>query len=122
MKRESRHPIWSWIIHTPWVLAVLGILSVIVFFGSGAGNPLLSRLLIHRLEVATGGKAELRGLSIQWLSLRATLQGLVIHGREPVGTEALAACFALSGPSGTTGKVSATPVDLSQCAALEDAP
>ncbi len=22
MKRETRHPIWSWIIHTPWVLAV----------------------------------------------------------------------------------------------------
>ncbi|HUE57136.1 MAG TPA: translocation/assembly module TamB domain-containing protein [Candidatus Udaeobacter sp.] len=89
MKRESRHPIWSWVIHTPWVLAVLGILSVIIFFGSGAGNPLLSRLLLHRLEVTTGGKAELRGLSIQWLSLRATLKGLVIHGREPAGTEAL---------------------------------
>ena len=89
MKRETRHPIWNWIIHTPWVLAVLGILSVIVFFASGAGNPLLSRLLIHRLEVTTGGKAELHGLSIHWLSLRATLKGLVIHGREPAGTEPL---------------------------------
>jgi translocation and assembly module TamB len=89
MKRETRHPIWSWIIHTPWVLAVLGILSLIVFFGSGAGNPLLSRLLIHRLEGATGGKAELQGLSIRWLSLRATLKGLVIRGKEPAGSEPL---------------------------------
>ena len=89
MKRESRHPIWSWIIHTPWVLTVLGILSVIVFFGSGAGNPLLSRLLVHRLEAATGGKAELHGLSIHWLTLRGNLKGLVIHGREPAGTQPL---------------------------------
>jgi translocation and assembly module TamB len=89
MKRESRHPIWSWIIHTPWVLAVLGILSVIVFFGSGAGNPLLSRALIHRLEAATGGKAELHGLSIHWLSLRANLKRLVIHGRESAGAQPL---------------------------------
>ena len=89
MKRETRHPIWSWIIHTPWVLTVLAILSVIVFFASGAGNPLLSRVLIHKLEAATGGKAELHGLSIHWLSLRANLKGLVIHGREPKGTQPL---------------------------------
>ena len=89
MKRKTRHPIWSWIIHTPWVLAVIGILSVIAFFGSGAGNPLLSRLLTHRLESITGGKVELRALSVQWLAMRATLKGLVIHGKEPKGTEPL---------------------------------
>src|SRR5216684_3094906 len=48
MKRESRHPIWSWVIHTPWVLAVIALLSVIAFFGSGAGNPFLRRLIVHR--------------------------------------------------------------------------
>jgi len=37
MKREGRHPIWNWVIHTPWVLATIAILCVIVFFGSGAG-------------------------------------------------------------------------------------
>jgi translocation and assembly module TamB len=89
MKRETRHPIWSWIIHTPWVLAVLGVLSIIVFFGSGAGNPLLSRLLASRLERATGGRVELRTLSIQWLAMRATIRNLVIHGKEPAGTEPL---------------------------------
>src|SRR6266478_5474835 len=68
MKRRTRHPIWSWIIHTPWVLAVIALLSVVVFFGSGAGNPLLSRLLVSRLERMTG---------------------LVIHGKEPAGTEPL---------------------------------
>src|SRR5258705_8906905 len=89
MKRNTRHPIWNWIIHTPWILAVLGILSVVAFFGSGAGNPLLTRLITHRLEVMTGGRVELRSLSIQWLAMRATLKGLVIHGKEPAGAEPL---------------------------------
>jgi translocation and assembly module TamB len=89
MKRETRHPIWSWIIHTPWVLAVIALLAVVVFFGSGAGNPLLSRLLVSRLERMTGGKVEVRALSIRWLAMRATVTGLVIHGKEPAGTEPL---------------------------------
>jgi translocation and assembly module TamB len=89
VKRQSRHPIWSWIIHTPWVLAVLAMLGVVIFFGSGAGNPLIQRLVTSRLELITGGKVELRGLSIRWLKMRVTLSGLVIHGNEPAGTEPL---------------------------------
>lgn len=89
MKQQSRHPIWSWIIHTPWVLAVLTILGVVIFFGSGAGNPLIQRLVTSRLELMTGGKVELRGLSIQWLKMRVTISGLVIRGNEPAGTEPL---------------------------------
>jgi translocation and assembly module TamB len=89
VKRQSRHPIWSWIIHTPWVLAVLAIIGVVIFFGSGAGNPLIQRLVTSRLELMTGGKVELRGLSIQWLKMRVTISGLVIHGNEPAGTEPL---------------------------------
>lgn len=46
----------------------------------------------------------------------------LVEVEQPLGTEVLAACFALSGPSGTTGKVTATSVPLSQCAALEDTP
>ena len=89
MKRNARHPIWNWIIHTPWVLAVIALLAVVVFFGSGAGNPLLSRLLVSRLELMTGGKVEFRALSIRWFAMRATIKNLVIHGREPAGTEPL---------------------------------
>ena len=62
---------------------------MIGFFTSGAGNPILQRWIVHRLEKATGGRVELRSISIQWLSMRATLKGLVIHGREPAGTQAL---------------------------------
>jgi len=89
VKPKSRHPIWSWIIHTPWVLTVLAILGLLIFFGSGAGNPLLQRLMVSRLERATGGKVELRAMSIRWLAMRLTITGLVIHGNEPAGTEPL---------------------------------
>jgi len=91
MKRTGRHPIWSWVIHTPWVLVTLAILAVLTFFGSGAGNPLIKRVIIRRIEAVTGGKTEIGALSIRWLSLRATLKGLVIHGKEPAGTEPLIA-------------------------------
>ena len=89
MTERRRHPIWSWVIHTPWVLAALGVLGVVSFFGSGSGNPLLERLLVSRLDHATGGKTELRSMSIRWLALRVTIRGLVIHGNEPAGTEPL---------------------------------
>src|SRR5215470_4291299 len=87
MKRTGRHPIWSWVIHTPWVLATLAVLAVIIFFGAGFGNPLIKRVLIRRIEAATGGKTEVDSISIRWLSLRVSLKGLVIHGKEPKGTE-----------------------------------
>ena len=89
MKRPSRHPIWNWIIHTPWVLCVLAIISVIVFFGSGAGNPLLKRLIIARIESATGARVEIKDLSVEWLKLRFTLGDLVIHGSEAASAEPL---------------------------------
>ena len=89
MKVRKRHPIWNWVIHTPWVLTLIAILCVIGFFGSGAGNPILQRWIVHRLEKATGGRVELRAISIQWLSKRTTLKGLVIHGSEPAGTQPL---------------------------------
>src|SRR5262249_50147901 len=75
---------------TAWVLGIkitLIVIGVIVFFGSGAGNPFLKRVLIRRLNAATGGYTTLDSLSIRWLSLRATLKGLTIHGKEPAGTE-----------------------------------
>src|SRR5215470_6912733 len=89
MNGRRRHPIWTWVIHTPWVLAVLAILGVMIFFGSGAGNPLIQRLLIARLEHATGGKVEFRTMTIHWLSMRVTLSHLVIHGNETAGVEPL---------------------------------
>jgi translocation and assembly module TamB len=89
MKQETRHPIWGWIIHTPWVLALIALLALIAFFGSGAGNPLLNRVITHRLEMIIGGRVELKALSVKWLAMRMTLKGLVIHGKESARTEPL---------------------------------
>ncbi|PYU73803.1 MAG: hypothetical protein DMG49_05610 [Acidobacteria bacterium] len=92
MTRETRRRKWRWLRHVVWILGAkifLIVTGLVIFLGSGAGNPLLSRLLISRLEQMTGGKVELRALSIQWLAARATIKGLVIHGRESAGTEPL---------------------------------
>jgi translocation and assembly module TamB len=91
MKVRKRHPIWNWVIHTPWVLTIIAILGVIGFFGSGSGNPILRRWIVHRLEKATGARVDLDAISIQWLSMRTTLKGLVVHGREPAGAKPLLA-------------------------------
>jgi len=70
-------------------LILLILAGVAIFFGSGAGNPLIHRYVVRTLEKKTGGQVALRAISIRWLSLEITLKGLVIHGREPAGTEPL---------------------------------
>ena len=92
MTRETRGRKWRWLRHVAWILGAkifLIVTGLMIFFGSGAGNPLLSRLLISRFEQLTGGKVELRSVSIQWLAMQATIKGVVIHGRESAGTEPL---------------------------------
>jgi len=92
MSKETRRRRWRWLRHLVWVLSItvlLVIAAVVAFFGTGAGNPLLRRLLTRRLQSATGAQVELQGISVHWLSLRATLRGLAIHGKEPAGTEPL---------------------------------
>jgi len=90
--RETRRRRWRWLRHVAWVLSAkvsLILIAVVVFFASGAGNPLLRRLAVRRINSLTGGKAEIRSLSVQWLSWHITIKGLVIHGTEPAGTEPL---------------------------------
>ena len=92
MTQETRKRKWRWLRHVGWVLGAkifLIVAGLTIFFGSGLGNPILQRFLVRRLAAVTGGRVELHSLSVEWLSLRATLHGLVIHGREPVGTEPL---------------------------------
>ena len=92
MTQETRTRKFRWLRHVAWVSAVvifLVLTAVVIFFGSGSGNPLIRRAVIRRLQALTGGRVELRTISIHWLSLRATLRGLEIHGLEPAGTEPL---------------------------------
>ena len=90
MKELNLKRKWRWLRHVAWVAGVttfLVVLALVLFFGSGAANPLLRRLIVSRINLMTGGRAELRTVSIGWLSLHATLKGLVIHGREPSATQ-----------------------------------
>jgi len=83
---------WRWLRRVAWVLGIkvaLILIAVVVFFGTGTGNPLLRRLAIKRINSITGGQTEIRNLSIQWLSMSVTIKGFVIHGKEPAGTEPL---------------------------------
>ena len=95
MTRETRRRKWRWLRHLAWVLAAkvflifLALTGVAIFFGSGAGNPIIQRVIVRRLEKMTGGRAELSSVSIRWLSLQLRLKNLVIHGNEPAGTEPL---------------------------------
>ena len=95
MSRETRRKKWRWMRHLAWVLVAklslitLFVIGVVIFFGSGAGNPLIHGFVVSRLERLTRGQVALQSISIHWLSLEIRLKGLVIHGREPAGTEPL---------------------------------
>ena len=83
---------WRWLSHVAWVMGTnlgLVLIVVVVFLGTGAANPLIRRVLIRKINAITGGQAEIRNLSIQWLWGKASVKGLVIHGKEPIGSEPL---------------------------------
>jgi translocation and assembly module TamB len=52
-------------------------------------NPLIRRILVRRIEALTGARVEIRTVTIHWLLLQATINGLVLHGKEPADTEPL---------------------------------
>src|ERR1051326_8746335 len=81
MSEQTSRRKWRWLRHFAWVLAAnvtLALVAVVIFFGSGSGNPLIRRLVIRRVNSMTGGSTEIRSLSIQWLSMRASIKGLVV--------------------------------------------
>ena len=92
MTKESRWRKILWLEHVLWVLGtwtLLGIALAIIAVGSGLANPLLRRVLMHRMETLTGARVEIRTVSVGWFSLSATVNGLVVHGKEPASTEPL---------------------------------
>lgn len=91
MKESSKQKI-RWLEHVLWVLGTWTVLLValgVIAIWSGLANPVLRRVLIHRVETLTGGQVEIRTVSVSWFSLNATVNGLVIHGKEPADTEPL---------------------------------
>src|SRR6516165_9025586 len=92
MTKESRWRKILWLEHLLWVLGtwtLMALALVVIAVGSGLSNPLLRRILIHRMEVLTGARVEIRTVSVGWFSLNATIRGMVVHGKEPADTEPL---------------------------------
>jgi len=92
MTKETRRRKIQWVEHLLWVLGTWTLLFValaIIAVGSGLANPLLRRILINRVQALTGARVEIRTVSVGWFSLNATVNGLVIHGKEPGDTEPL---------------------------------
>jgi translocation and assembly module TamB len=92
MTKESRWRKILWVEHLLWVLGTWTLLFIalsIIAVGSGLANPLLRRILISRVQSLTGAKVEIRTVTVGWFSLNATINGLVVHGKEPADTEPL---------------------------------
>jgi translocation and assembly module TamB len=86
MTKESRRRKILWLEHMLWVLGVWTLVGVAVLgiaIGSGLINPIVRHVLISQLEHLTGSRVEIRTVSVGWFSLNATVNGLVIHGKEP---------------------------------------
>src|SRR5277367_2639863 len=92
MSKETRRQKILWLEHLFWMLGIWSLLAfalAAIALGSGLANPLLRHALISRVEGLTGGKVEIRTVSVGWFSLTATANGIVIHGKEPATTEPL---------------------------------
>ncbi len=92
MTKESRWRKILWVEHLLWVLGtwlVLLMALAIIAVGSGLANPLLRRIMINRVQSLTGTRVEIRTVSVEWFSLNVTINGLVVHGKEPVDTAPL---------------------------------
>jgi translocation and assembly module TamB len=92
MSKETRRQKILWLEHLFWMLGIWSLLAIAlaaIALGSGLANPLLRHALISRMEGLTGGKVEIRTVSVGWFSLTATANGIVIHGKEPATTEPL---------------------------------
>jgi translocation and assembly module TamB len=92
MTKETRWRRILWVEHLLWVLGTWTLLFLalaVIAVGSGLANPLLRKIMISRVQSLTGAKVEIRTVTVGWFSLNATINGLVIHGKEPADTEPL---------------------------------
>ena len=92
MTKESRWRKILWLEHLLWVLGTWTLLLIalaVIAVGSGLANPLLRRILVNRVQALTGTRVEIRTVSVGWFSLNVTINGVVVHGKEPADTEPL---------------------------------
>src|SRR5258705_11686825 len=92
MTKESRRKRILWLEHFFWVLGtwtLFGVAIAVIGLGIRLFNPVLRHFLVNRLQRLTGSRVEVRTVSVGWFSLPVTINGLLIHGKEPPSTEPL---------------------------------
>lgn len=72
------------------ILAIAAV-SVIVAFRSGWVEEQIRQRVVAAAEKSTGGKVEIGALQIDWKTLTADIDNLVVHGTEPAGSAPLLA-------------------------------
>src|SRR5689334_4210458 len=66
-------------------VALLLAVAAVLVLQSGWLREKVRGLIVAEVEKATGGRAEVRGFQFDWRTLRATVDGFVLHGTEGPG-------------------------------------
>jgi len=67
------------------LLSITSVVSLYLWASSGSGEDFVRNWLVHKLEVATGGRVEIASFQWRLLDLEAEAGGVVIHGTEAPG-------------------------------------
>src|SRR5215472_11555238 len=81
MKRAARIA-WISLGTIVLILAIVAV-SVVVAFRSGWVNQKIRERVVAEAERATGGRVDMSALRVDWRTLTAEIDNLVIHGSEP---------------------------------------
>ena len=83
--------IWRWIRHSLIAMAVLlSIAAILVYkLGNSVAERILRKEIVTQLEDRTGARVEMGGFHLQAIRLRAQIDNLTLHGREPAGSPPL---------------------------------
>src|SRR6185437_12061885 len=80
MTRPGRIVLYS-VLGLAGLLIVIAIAAVVLVHSAWFHDKVRERI-VFELEKATGGRAELGSYSLDWRDLRATVDNLVLHGKE----------------------------------------
>ena len=77
--------IWKWIRHSLIAMAVLLTIAAVLIYrlGNSVAERIVRRQLVSELEQRTGGRVEMGGFHLEAIRLRAEVDNLTLHGREP---------------------------------------
>lgn len=70
-------------------LIVIAVMGALIAVHTNWFRSYIARQIVSSIQASTGGRAEIESFDFDPSALRATINGLVIHGREPAGSTPL---------------------------------